>query len=216
MASSDDPTDPTDPSSYFSDRDEGQESEARKAARLLLAGLDGGAPDFAKTPTEERVEEILLLMTQGQYDGEHAITLAKKWGVSLSTVTHCACEASRLLRFLMREESAEKKQDIIGEYQQAMRRIAKRCELRNTVKSDDVARLAWGDYLTMLGYKPDPKLHIEVAEQFQLIFDVLEEFLGPDQFVKFHEEFQKRKSTPRANKGGNVPPQSPPTNGPAT
>ncbi len=51
------------------------------------------------SPREQRVEEVALMMAQGQWMvGASHQRLAKKWGIAPGTVEHIASEANRVLR----------------------------------------------------------------------------------------------------------------------
>lgn len=93
-----------------------------------------------KDETEERVNELVLLMVSCRYVTHVSCKqLAEKWGVKPHTVENLACEASRRVRFLVSSSSAEYRARLLAQLETCTALTMQKGRYRDAIQAIAVA-----------------------------------------------------------------------------
>lgn len=134
----------------------------KRAPAAAPAPSDFDAWQATLTPREQRIDEIVGMMSQGQwFAGASHRQLAKRWGIHPGTVEHLASEANRLLRFVFRNDD-EARKDALARGLQNFEVIRVRAMVSGTPSALRVALEANSSLLRYLGLEP-PK-NVRVAQ----------------------------------------------------
>jgi hypothetical protein len=124
-----------------------------------------------RTPREQRVDEVVALMTGGQWvaGGQHR-ELAAKWGVHPGTVEHYAAEANRLLRHAFRAEP-EARAVALTKCLLTFDAIQARMMLQGTPGALRVALDAAQAFGRYMGVEPPKNVKFSTEDEFEKLSD---------------------------------------------
>ncbi len=118
------------------------------------------------TPREQRVEEVALMMAQGQWMvGASHQQLAKRWGIAPGTVEHIASEANRVLRRNFRSDD-EGRLDATALVLQTFEVIRVRAMISGTPSGLRVALEATEALGRYLGLEPPKRIAMTTKNEF--------------------------------------------------
>lgn len=118
------------------------------------------------TPREQRVEEVALMMAQGQWMvGASHQQLAKRWGIAPGTVEHIASEANRVLRRNFRTDD-EGRLDATALVLQTFEVIRVRAMISGTPSGLRVALEATEALGRYLGLEPPKRIAMTTRNEF--------------------------------------------------